>query len=139
MTNPEHGFYGIAVVLTDGKELEMSGGKLSYPMCHIAITPLLFKHEVSIKEIDLDALSVLVFKRNAKRKDGEIISWRLETCIGLYTNRNKANLKVIGNIEPSYIYDGILDYAPQQDRFFLYGDVNNDLGREAYIAYSGRG
>lgn len=38
-TNPENGFYGVAVVLNDGVKLELSPGRFSYPMCHIAITP----------------------------------------------------------------------------------------------------
>lgn len=47
-TNPEKGFYGIAIVLDEGKKIELSPGNWSYPMCHIAITPLLFQFEVGI-------------------------------------------------------------------------------------------
>lgn len=38
-TNPETGFWGIAVVLSEGRRIEIASGKMSYPMCHIAITP----------------------------------------------------------------------------------------------------
>ncbi len=52
-TNPQDGFYGIAVVLDDGVKLELSPNKWSYPMCHIAITPLIYDYEVTISDIDL--------------------------------------------------------------------------------------
>ena len=135
-TNPEEGFYGIAVVLSDGKQLEVAPGKMSYPMCHIAITPLLFQHEVTLDEINTDELQVLVFESNARRCDGSGIHWRTETCVGIYTNRNKAGLTVIGNIDPSEMYKDLLVYEPQKDRYFFYGDAAGNLGREAYIAYS---
>ena len=52
-TNPEKGFYGIAIVLDEGKKIELSSGHWSYPMCHIAITPLLFRFEANIDDIDI--------------------------------------------------------------------------------------
>ena len=134
-TNPENGYYGIAVVLSEGRRLEIAPGKMSYPMCHIAITPFIFRHEVTLEEIDANDLQVLVFERNAKRDDGADMHWNTETCVYLFTDRNKAGLTVIGNIDPSGIYQEPLDYEPHKDRFFLCGDANANLGREAYIAY----
>ena len=135
-TTPEKGYYGIAIVLTEGRRLEIAPGKMSYPMCHIAITPLLFRHEVTLEEIDTNDLQVLVFERNAKRDDGAVMPWNTETCVYLFTNRNKVGFTVIGNIDPSGIYQEPLDYEPRKDRFFLCGDADANLGREAYIAYS---
>ena len=134
-TNPENGFYGIAVVLNCPEKIEISPGKWSYPMCHIAITPLIFRHEVEIAELHLNELKPLIFSRNVQRKDGVIIPWKTETCIYVYTDRNKANLSIIGTIDPSGIYDGQLIFEPQQDRFYFYGDAEPDLGREAYLAW----
>ena len=42
VTEPVEGYYGIAVVLDDGHRLELTPGRYSCPMCHIAITPLLY-------------------------------------------------------------------------------------------------
>ncbi|MBJ2190004.1 MAG: hypothetical protein JFT10_04040 [Muribaculaceae bacterium] len=50
-TNPQDGFYGIAVVLDDGVKLELSPNKWSYTMCHIAITHLIYDYEVTINDI----------------------------------------------------------------------------------------
>ena len=69
VTEPETGFYGIAVVLDDGCRIEFSG-RLSYPMCHIAITPLIFNHRPSIDEIDITLLKPLSFDRMIER-DGK--------------------------------------------------------------------
>jgi hypothetical protein len=41
-TNPEEGFWGIAIILSEKEKTTES-----YPKCHIAITPLLLQHEVS--------------------------------------------------------------------------------------------
>ena len=56
-TNPEHGFYGVAVVLDDCKKIELSPGRFSYPMCHIAITPLLFQYKITMEDIDVSKLA----------------------------------------------------------------------------------
>lgn len=133
-TEPEKGYYGIAVVLSEGTRIEVAPGKMSYPLCHIAITPLLFQHPVSLDEVNRNDLQVLTFERNAKRSDGAAIHWNTETCVYIYTNRNKAGLTIIGNINPSEIYKEPLLYEPLKDRFFFCGDADNFLGREAYIA-----
>ena len=134
-TTPEKGFWGIAVVLNAGQKKEIAPGKMSCPLCHILITPLLFQHEVTFSEINPADLSVLIFEEFAKRSDGARIPWRVKTCIDIYTNRNKANLAVIGNIDPSSLYSEQLIFHPLEDRFFLCGDVKSDLGREAYIDF----
>lgn len=134
-TNPEKGFYGIAVVLDEPERIELSPGKLSYPLCHILITPMIFQHEVSFEEINSNEIKPLVFERNAKRSDGAVVPWKTETCIYIYTNRNKVNLPVIGNIDPDGIYDGELPFKPQEDRFFLCGHPDKFLGGEAFVNY----
>lgn len=48
-TNPEEGFYGIAVVLSDGKQLEVAPGKMSYPIKHL--TALRVFHNEQIEKI----------------------------------------------------------------------------------------
>lgn len=61
---------------------------------------------------------------------------REELCIGIYTNRNKIDLPIIGKLDnTSLLYSEPLMWTPQSDRFFLYGDVKPSLGREAYISW----
>lgn len=132
-TNPENCFYGIAVVLDEPERIELSSGKMSYPMCHIAITPLIFQHEVVLAELNLNDLKPLIFQRYFKRDDGRLIPWKTETCIYIYTNRNKEKLPVLGKIDPSSIYSEPLLFTPQEDRFYFCGDIGSQFGREAYI------
>lgn len=135
MTTPESGYYGVAIVLDDAIPLELSLTKFSEPMNHICITPLLFTKPISMDDINIQDLEPLVFTQFFD-KDGERIYWRNKICIDIYTNRNKANFSVIGNIDPSIIKDvPVLAWKPMDDRFHLCGDVTIHLGREAYIQY----
>ena len=135
MTTPEKGYYGVAVVLDDAIPLELSPGRFSYPMNHILITPLLFTKPVSMDDINIQYLKPLVFTQYFS-KNGKRIFWRNKICIDIYTNRNKANLTVIGNIDTTLI-GGIppLSWEPMDDRFHLCGDVASHLGRESYLQY----
>lgn len=134
-TNPEEGFYGIAVVLDDGEKQELSPGRWSYPMCHIAITSLLFNYEVCMDDIDTASLKPMSFQTYFKRDDGERVPWREKICIDIYTTRNKANLLVIGNVDPTSIWDGNLSFKPSSDGFHSCGYVSKSLGRVAYISW----
>lgn len=131
-TNPQAGFYGIAVVLDDGVRLELSPNKWSYPMCHIAITPLIYDFEVTMKDIDLSQLLPLRFQRYYQLKNTPEF-FKEELLVHIYTTRNVSQLSVIGNIDPSNIYPDDLSWQPESDRFFFCGDVQKHLGREAYI------
>ena len=133
-TNPEEGFYGIAVVLDDGKKLEMNTGKLSYPMCHIAITPLLFRHEVTMEEIDIKQLHPMTFMMCFALK-GKPEFYREELLVHIYTTRNVIDLPIIGNIIPTLVYDAELSWEPGGDKFHWCGDIGNMFGREAYIQW----
>lgn len=135
MTTPEEGYYGIAVVLDDAIPLELSPGRFSYPMNHILITPLLFNKPVSMDDINVQDLKPLVFTQFFN-SNGTSVFWRNKICIDIYTNRNKANLTVIGNVDTALIGDvPALSGTPMDDRFHLCGDVKSNLGREAYLQY----
>lgn len=131
-TNPQDGFYGIAVVLDDGVKLELSPNKWSYPMCHIAITPLIYDFEVTINDIDLAQLYPLRFLR-CYSLDNIPEFFKEELLVHIHTTRNVAELPVIGNIDPSNIYQNELSWQPKSDRFFFRGDIQKYLGREAYL------
>ncbi|MBQ5887521.1 MAG: hypothetical protein IIW82_07745 [Clostridia bacterium] len=135
VTTPEEGYYGVAIVLDDAIPLELSPGRFSYPMNHILITPLLFTKPVSMDDINIQDLKPLVFTQYFNNNGG-LIFWRNKICIYIYTNRNKANLTVIGDIDTTLIGDvPPLSWESMDDRFHLCGDVKSDLGREAYIQY----
>ena len=134
MTTPAQGYYGVAIVLDDAIKRELSPGRFSYPLNHIAITPLIFTKPISMDNICAQELKPLVFTRYFD-KQGETIFWRNEICVHIYTNRNEANLQVIGNIDPSQVCDMPLLWEPQDDQFHFCGDVTGKLGREAYIQY----
>ena len=131
-TNPQAGFYGIAVILDDGVRLELSPNNWSYPMCHIAITPLLYDFEVTMKDIDLSQLLPLRFQRCYQLNNTPEF-FKEELLIHIFTTRNVVQLPVIGNIDPYNIYRDDLSWKPKRDRFFFCGDVQKQLGREAYI------
>ncbi len=134
MTNPQQGYYGVAIVLDDAISIELSPGRFSCPMNHIAITPLLFTKTISMEDIDTQELKPLIFRQYFD-KEGERIFLRNKICIDIYTNRNKANLQVIGNIDTSGVCDIPLLWTPKDDMFHMCGDVAGHLGREAYIQY----
>lgn len=134
-TNPKNGFYGVAVVLNDGVKLELSSGRWSYPMCHIAITPLLFNHEISIDDINVSELKPLRFLNYFKKSDGTLVPWDNRICINIYTTRNKVELPIIGNIDPILIWDNPLSFKVSSDGFHIRGDVSQSLGIEAYIQW----
>ena len=129
-TNPQQGFWGIAVVLS---EKEKSPER--HPMCHITITPLIYQHKVGLEEININDLKPLVFDRIFSLKGKEEFS-RKEICIGVYTRRYTADFEIIGSIDPSIIYTGPLPFEPWHDlkiKWPLCGKPSEELGREAYI------
>ena len=134
MTTPEPGYYGIAIVLDDAIPIEISPGRMSYPMNHIMITPLIFTSPPAMEDIVGKSLVPLIFPTYFDN-NGNLIYWRDEVCISIYTNRNKANFQIIGTVDTSELYTDPLLWKPLSDRFFLCGDVKKHLGREAYIQY----
>ena len=62
MTTPEPGYYGVAVVLDDAKPIELSPGRLSYPMNHIMVTPLIFTKPISMDDIANERLEPLIYQ-----------------------------------------------------------------------------
>lgn len=134
LTNPEEGYYGIAVVLDDGLKLEIEPGKWSYPMCHIAITPLIFDFKPTMNDLEVSQLKPLVFMRCFALKD-QPERYRDELLVHIYTNRNVLDLPIIGNIDPINVYKGKMSWEPEWDKFHLCGDIGIHFGREAYIQW----
>lgn len=131
-TNPADGFYGIAVVLDDGEKQELSPNRWSYPMCHIAITPLLYDFEVTMEDIDISQLRPMKFRRCYSLKNTPEF-FKEELLLHIFTVRNVSQLPVIGNIDPSHIYQEELSWKPMPGKFYLCGNTDKWLGREVYI------
>ena len=132
LTNPENGYYGIAIVLSEKEKTPES-----YPRCHIAITPLIFNYDVEFSDLKLEDLRPFEFERKYTLEGTEEF-YKKEITIGVYTSRNKLNFKVIGNVNPEIVYNGPLPFEPLYDlniKWPLYGDPNEYLGREAYIQW----
>ena len=135
-TNPKEGFYGIAIVLDDAKKIELSPGKWSYPICHIAIMPYIFDYAFDIKDTISLKLEPLIFTQY-QRINGERKFLRNKLCIDIYTNKNKSGLPVIGNMDITNIYTEEMLWKPQFDRFHLSGDpTRTNLGSEAYTNWT---
>ena len=132
LTNPEEGFWGIAVVLSEREKTEDH-----HPMCHIAITPIIRQRKIEFSGLKMEELKPLEFERAYALKDVEEFS-EIETCIGVYTRRNKEGIEIIGSINPKIVYDGPLPFEPSHGleiTWPLYGDTDGSLGREAYITW----
>lgn len=132
LTNPEEGFWGIAVVLSEREKT-----KNYHPMCHIAITPIIRRHKIEFCELKIEELKPLEFERVFAIKKVEEFS-KIETCIGVYTRRNKENIEIIGSVNPEVVYDGPLPFDAWADleiKWPLYGEPTRLLGREAYITW----
>jgi len=129
-TNPENGYYGIAVVLSE-KEKTVE----SHPKCHIAISPIIFDKEIKFEDLDLSQIKPFNYGRIYSLENQEEFV-KYEITIGVYTRRNKHNFKIIGKIDPNLVYDGPLPFEPYINlkiTWPLCGDANELLGREAYI------
>lgn len=132
LTNPVEGYWGIAVVLSEREKTEDY-----HPMCHIAITPIISEHKIEFSELRIEDLKPLEFERVYALKNVEEFI-KIETCIGVYTRRNKENIEIIGSINPKFVYDGPLPFEPWYDleiTWPLCGDTNESLGSEAYITW----
>ena len=137
ITEPAEGYFGIAIVLDDGHRREYEPGKYSYPMCHIAITPLIFNHRPKIEEIDKAMLKPLLFDRLALHKGMDVFLCT-EIMVHIYTTRNTLSLEVIGKIDPSLVYQDDLPWDPDSinHKCHLRGDISYMFGREAYINWA---
>jgi len=135
-TTPEEGYFGVAIVLSENE-----GTKELYPRCHIFITTLIFTKEINFSDLKIKDFKLVEFEREytfelEKRKREPFK--RIEKTIYTYTRRNKANFKVIANLNPEEIYNGELPFEPQilesGIRIVGCGDAEkNSLGRTAFL------
>lgn len=138
LTSPEKGYYGIAVVLDDGCiTCDWQSGKNPKPVCHIAITPLIFDHIVTLEDIDPSTLKPLLYERRFALK-GRPEAYRKELLVHIFLTENVCNLPILGKVDPLIVFQGdLLWNSPGGDIgiFHLYGPINDSFGREAYLAW----
>ncbi|HEY6019512.1 MAG TPA: hypothetical protein VIY48_06315 [Candidatus Paceibacterota bacterium] len=131
-TNPKNGYWGCAVVISEREKTDESD-----PMCHIAITDVIFRHDYVVGEIDTSKLRAMEFQRWIRLKPNEEYS-RTETLIGVYSRKIKVPINIIGSIDPTGIYQGPLPFEPNHGldvKWPLCGNVTNSLGMEAVISW----
>ena len=132
-THPRKGFWGCAVVISQREKTEDRD-----PMCHIAITSVVFQHDYEFSELDTSKLDVLVFDREYRLKPNEVFTKR-EILIGVYSRKVDDSVKIIGNIDTSRIHDGPLPFEPWYDLEVTYplcGKVDASfLGGEAVTTW----
>ncbi|MFD2892584.1 hypothetical protein ACFS5J_11235 [Flavobacterium chuncheonense] len=135
-TNPEEGFYGIAIVLSQDE-----GTPKLHPRCHMLITAIISHNEIDFSQLNSNDFKLIEFETHytfalEKRKREPFV--RKEIIIPTYTRRNVSNLKVLANIETENLYNGELPFEAGQLNSGIYirghGDPEKKLlGREAYI------
>jgi len=129
ITHPHPEYWGCALVLT---------ARGAPDGCLIGITPAVFRHEFAFSELDLDRLSILEFDREIRQADGTYRHLRRETCIGIYTRRPNANVRVIGHVDVASLALPELNFDVgdgSNGGWPLYGPVGDHLGGEAIAAW----
>jgi len=127
-THPHDEYWGCAVVLTARDAVDSMA-----PMCHIAVTPIVFRHDFSLSELRLDALSVLELERPVRPSINEAAQ-RTETCIAIYSRRRTPAVHVIGAVDPGGIFTRELDFRAgngSDGGWPFSGRVAPSLGSEA--------
>ena len=131
-THPRDGFWGCAVVLSDPQPLP--GLR---PMCHIGVTPLIFRHDYQWFEIADQDLRILEVERGVRTGPGEYRA-RRDTCIGLYMANLHPALSVIGSVDPTRVFAKPLVFDAGEGidgRFPLCVPIAEHLGSDAVVAW----
>jgi len=126
-TNPFSDYWGVAVVLSEcGETSEFE------PMCHIALTPLVFRHAVEFEELNSKNFKVL-------ERENHLISLfgfnpHANKVIAVYSRITKSPISIIGSVDPTPMYDGPLPFSPDYGltvTWPLGGTIDKNLGWEA--------
>ncbi len=132
-TLPQAGFWGCAVVLTAKPR-----SSEFHPQFHVAITPIVFRHEFTSAELDLATLSVLRFGRHVRIGKGEYVARGEVPCIGIYTAVTRGDVKSLGKVDPHGLYESPLTFDVgdgTKGAFPLCGPLHSSIGSEAVVAW----
>lgn len=128
-TNPSEGYWGCAVVLS-----ERDKTKDSDPICHIGITPFVFRHEFAIEDLDISHLSILktdTFIRVAPNKSEYL---RTSYAIGIFTRKIKQSVKILDKVDVTNIFPDDLSFNigdGTDGGWPMSGSISMNLGFEA--------
>ena len=132
-TNPREGYWGVAVVLSN-----FAATNEAEPRCHIATTPVIFRHPFTWPEIDQIELCALRFKVRYRPSPSTLLL-RDDICISLFQNTRVSSLEIIGQVEASSVYAGPLSERIGRDRasgeFSYSGRIDGNLGSQAVFEW----
>jgi hypothetical protein len=131
-THPKDGFWGCAVVLNTREKCEQFNR-----FCLIGITPIVFRHDFTWREVADFEFSILEFVRGIRLFPGDTRS-RRETCIGCYDARPNPELPTIGRVDASKVFAGPIGFEvgdATNGKWPLCGRIKEHLGNEAVVAW----
>ena len=131
-THPRQGYWGCAIVLSVREATEAFA-----PMCHIGISPFIALHEYAYRDLGVEDLTILSYDQGVRVGRNDYRARRV-TCIGIYENRNRPSLDVIGAVDPASVYQRALTYEAgdgTDGKFPKCGSVEPSLGFEAVVEW----
>lgn len=133
-TNPKRGFWGCAIVLSARDSTDQF-----QPMSHICITTLISKKKYAWNDVDFRRLEIVKIAPIVRVGPDEYYqSNELRTAIGIYSLKSAAGLRIIGQVNPTDVYNKPLTFQVgdgTKGRFPLCGPIPDDLGEEAVVAW----
>ncbi len=133
-THPQRGFWGCAVVLT-----ARDGTDQSHAASHIGISTFIATRRYSWRSVDPQQLRIVESLPSVRVAPGEFLQSRdPRTCIGIYSVRTLAGIKVIGRIDSHLVYDKPLTFDVgdgTKGAFPLCGPIKERFGYEAVVAW----
>ena len=133
-THPKRGYWGCAIVLT-----ARDGSSGFHPSCHIATTPLIRRRKYSWASVQPSELQIVRLTPNIRVGPNEYRQAPgTPVCIGIYTLKHAESLDIIGEVDPTKIYEYPLTFEVgdgTSGRFSLCGPISDKLGWEAVVAW----
>ena len=133
-THPKRGFWGCAIVLSARDSTDQF-----HPMSHIGITTLISKEKYSWESVDPRQLQIVKISPIFRVGPNEYYqSNEPRTCIGIYSLKSAAGLRIIGQVNPTDVYRKPLTFDVgdgTNGKFPLCGPIPEDLGVQAVIAW----
>ena len=132
-TEPRSGYWGCAVVLS-GTEATAE----FHPRFHVGITPIIFRHEFGLSDIDVNQLRILRRTDEIRVGPDRYVPRTTRTCIGIYAAKARGDIFVLGKIDPLRLYDAPLTFEigdGTNGNFPLCGPMRKEIGWEAVIEW----
>ena len=130
-TNPQDGYWGLAVVL-DLFAMERS----TKEYVHIGITPVVRRHKFALEHVIADEIRILDFEKHYS-PNPDLTLKKTVPSIYKYPNVHVSALEVIGYLSPCDVYSGPLSTHIGSDpgAFPLTPHIDRYLGNEAVITW----